>query len=67
VTAIAIKLDCLARAFAGGATVFLPVFNRTVARSILAGLALFLVGHYLSLHLFSIYQVNHTISRASHP
>jgi hypothetical protein len=54
-TAIAIKLDGAARSFARGATVFLPLRNRTATRSILAGLALFLVSHYLFLHFFPMY------------
>jgi hypothetical protein len=73
VTAIAIKLDGVARSFAGGATVFLPIGNRTATGSILAGLTLFLVSHYLSLHFFlmyvtvNIFKVNPKAHRASFP
>jgi hypothetical protein len=52
VAAIAINLYGAARSFAGGATVFLSIRNRTATRRILAGLSLFLVSHNLSLHFF---------------
>jgi hypothetical protein len=55
VTAIAIKLDHLASAFAGGATVFLTVLDRTATRRVLAGLTLFFVSHYLFLHFLPMY------------
>lgn len=73
VTAIAINLDCAARSLARGATVFLPVRNRTATSSILAGLRFFLVSHYLFLRFFpmyvavNIFKVNSKIRRASFP
>jgi hypothetical protein len=53
-TTIAIKLYCISGSFAGGAAIFLPLWNRAATGRILAGLSLFLFSHFYSFLSFSI-------------